>query len=323
MIIAARNGALICIDDVEAILALGNGGFKLDAPFSPQRLFELSKMDGAIILSNGGSEIVRANFHLNPNPSLQTEETGMRHRTAARTSMQTDAMVISVSKRRAMVNVYINGQGVTLDSDEILLSKANQGILALQNSKNTLDKAIIRQTLLEFDDLATVVDVTSLLARYSNLSSIATQTERQIGYLGTNGVLLRLQLDEIMQGVYNSFVLTVRDYASTSSPAEAKRIVTELAELSRAELTTKKIVSVLGLPTSLAAESHLSARGFRVISRISMLDEAATAQIIEEYGTLSAIVSDAEEGFDRLGNIGVDNVRAIAASFMQLRGAFG
>lgn len=76
---------------------------------------------------------------------------------------------------------------------------------------------------------------------------------------------------------------------------------------------------LLGYTDSFADEDHLSPRGFRTISRISMLDEEAVARIIDEYGSLQAVVSDSDEGFDRMGNLGIDNVRALAKSFMQLR----
>jgi diadenylate cyclase len=319
MIISAQNGALICIGDVKAILAIGNGGFRIDVPFTPQRLFELSKMDGAIILSDDGEQIICANFHLNPDPSLITQETGMRHRSAARTSAQTEAIVIAISKRRTQTTIYRNGQALTLDPDDILLSKSNQGILALQNAKNNLEKAAIRQSFIELDDLVTVVDVASVLTRYVNLVRLAAHTERFINYLGNNSGLLRSQLDEIMHGVTESFLLAIRDYASTSSAKDAKRIARALLQTSRDELDTQNVMVALGFNGPVADEDRLHPRGFRVMSRISMLDEAATARIIDEYGSLSALVSDSKEGFDRLDNAGIDNVRAIAASFRQLR----
>jgi diadenylate cyclase len=319
MIISAQNGALICVGDVKVVLAIGNGGFRIDVPFTPQRLFELSKMDGAIVLSDDGEQIICANFHLNPDPSLVTQETGMRHRSAARTSAQTEAIVIAISKRRTQTTIYRHGHALTLDPDDILLSKSNQGILALQNAKNNLEKTAIRQSFIELDDLVTAVDVATVLTRYINLISLAAHTERYINYLGNNSGLLRTQLDELMRGVTESFLLTVRDYATTSSVKEAKKIARALLKISRDELDTQNIMLTLGFNNAVADEDHLHPRGFRVMSRISMLDEAATTRIIEEYGSLSAMVSDSKEGFDRLGNAGLDNVRAIAASFLQLR----
>ncbi|MDR0347330.1 MAG: DNA integrity scanning diadenylate cyclase DisA [Coriobacteriales bacterium] len=319
MITAAQNGALICIGDVKAVLAVGNGGFRIDMPFTPQRIFELSKMDGAIILSDDGEQIICANFHLNPDPSLITQETGMRHRSAARTSAQTESIVVAISKRRARTTIYRHGQALTLDPDDILLSKSNQGILALQNAKNNLEKAAIRQSFIELDDLVTAVDVANVLTRYINLIRLAAHTERFINYLGNNSGLLRNQLDEIMRGVTESFLLTVRDYAVTPSAKEAKKIARALLRAPRDELDTQSIMSSLGLDGSIVDEDHLHPRGFRVMSRISMLDEAATSRIVEEYGLLSALVNDSKEGFDRLDNAGINNARAIAASFRQLR----
>jgi diadenylate cyclase len=319
MIIAAQNGALICIGDVKTLLELGNGGFRIDVPFTPQRLFELSKMDGAILLSSDGSQIVCANFHLNPDPNLLTYETGMRHRTAARTSAQTKATVIAISKRRVQTTVYCNGEGITLDSDEILLSKGNQGILALQNAKNSLEKAAIRLTFLELDDIVTAADVAKVLSRYVNLLNLAVQTERFVNFLGNNSGLLEMQLEDIMSGVVESFLLIIRDYAVSSAVREVKRISKALAALPREELTTVNVLTTLGYAEPKEDEDHLSSRGFRVISRLSVVDEAAAARIIEEYGSLSALVSDSKDGFDRLGNTGLDNIRAIAASFKQLR----
>jgi diadenylate cyclase len=319
MIISAQNGALICIGDVKAVLAIGNGGFRIDVPFTPQRLFELSKMDGAIILSDDGEQIICANFHLNPDPSLITQETGMRHRSAARTSAQTESIVIAISKRRTQTTIYHYGQALTLDPDDILLSKSNQGILALQNAKNNLEKVAIRQSFIELADLVTAVDVATLMTRYISLIRLAAHTERFINYLGNNSGLLRNQLDEIMHGVTESFLLAVRDYASVSSAKDAKRIGRALLKIAPSELNTQTIMLALGFNDSVVDELRLHPRGFRVMSRISMLDEAATTRIIEEYGSLAALVNDSKEGFDRLDNAGIDNARAIAASFRQLR----
>ena len=319
MIISAQNGGLICIGDVKAILAIGNGGFKIDTPFSPQRLFELSKMDGAIVLSGDGSQIICANFHLNPDPSLITQETGMRHRSAARTSAQTEAIVIAISKRRTQTTIYHQGKGMTLEPDEILLSKSNHGLLTLQNAKSNLEKATIRLGILELDDLVTVGDVTKLLSRYVNLLSLAEYTERQINFLGSSSGLLGNQLDEIMHGVTEAFLQTIRDYAKSSSAKEAKKIAKALVLIPRAELDTKQIMATLGFSEPLAEEDHLHARGFRVMSRISMMDEAAAARIIDEYGSLAALLDGSKGGSDRLDTRGIENIRAIAASFHQLR----
>jgi diadenylate cyclase len=319
MIVAAQNGALICIGDVEGVLAIGNGGFKLDIGFTPQRLFELSKMDGAIVLTGDLKHIVCANFHLSPDPHLVTQETGMRHRSASRTSAQTDATVIAISKRRTQTTLYRKGEGLTLDDDSILLSKGNQGILALQAAKSRLERLAMRMSLMELDNLVTVADVAELLTHYIYVITLAAETERFISYLGNNSGLLSNQLEEIMDGVAEAFQLTIRDYAKVSTPREAKRLAASLLLLNRSEQDTEHVMHILGYEDPIVGENHLAPRGFRVISRLSMVDEAVAQRIIDEYGTLNAIVTDAKDGFDRLESLELDNVRAIAKSFMQLR----
>ena len=323
MIISAQNGALICIGDVKAILAIGNGGFNISIPFTPQRLFELSKMDGAIVLSDDSSRIICANFHLNPDPSLGTQETGMRHRSAARTSAQTESTIIAISKRRTQTTIYRQGQGLTLEPDSILTSRSNQGLLAMQNAKGNLEKATIRQSFLELDDRVTVGDVSYLLSRYISLAKLAAYTDRNINFLGSSSWLLRNQLNEIMHGVTDSFLMAIRDYAKTSSQKEAKRIARALVLLPYSELDdATHIMNTLGYTDPLTEEDPLHPRGFRVMSRISMMDEAAASRIIDEYGSLSALLQESPDDFKGMDIKGVDNIRLLASSFRQLRNTF-
>lgn len=151
MIIAGHLGALICVGDTENVLAAGNDGFPLNISFTSNRLFELSKMDGAIVIDGDLTQILRANFHLNPDPSLATSETGMRHRTAARMSVLTDAIVISVSARRAVVNVYVHGKSYEIQPVTTIMSSVNQLVATLQTTRQSLDRSLLRLTALELD----------------------------------------------------------------------------------------------------------------------------------------------------------------------------
>ena len=319
MISSAQNGALICVGDVDGILKIGGGGFRIDIQFTPQRLFELSKMDGAIVLSGDAKQIVCANYHLNPDPAIPTPETGMRHRSASRTSAETETLAIAISKRRRQTTLYRSGEGLTLDSDELLLQKSNQGLMALQNYRTNLERASMRLSFLEMDDISTVADVTEVLNRYIQLFILAVETERYIDFLGINSGLLRSQLEELVRGLSESFILVIRDYAVTSSFKEVNSIAQELMSIVPRD-SSQEIMRLLGYTAVPAEEEHLSPRGFRTISRISMLDEEAVARIIDEYGSLRAVVSDSKGGFDnRMEDLGINNVRALAKSFMQLR----
>ena len=67
-------------------------------------------MDGAVITDEAAEVIYRANVHLIPDPSIATNETGTRHRTAERVAKQTGRAVIVVSEGRQTVTVYAAAQ---------------------------------------------------------------------------------------------------------------------------------------------------------------------------------------------------------------------
>ncbi|MEN6430345.1 MAG: DNA integrity scanning diadenylate cyclase DisA, partial [Coriobacteriales bacterium] len=148
-IVSARTGALIVIGDESGVEAITNGGFAVNVPYTPQLLFELAKMDGAIILDSHAERILRANVHLVPEASLPTSETGMRHRTAERVSRQTDALVISISQRRDVVSLYRRGEKITLEDIDVVLAKANQALQTLERYRTRLEEVAAHLTMLE------------------------------------------------------------------------------------------------------------------------------------------------------------------------------
>lgn len=184
MIIAGHPGALICVGDTENVLAAGNDGFPLNISFTSNRLFELSKMDGAIVIDGDLTQILRANFHLNPDPSLATSETGMRHRTAARMSVLTDAIVISVSARRAVVNVYVHGKSYEIQPVTTIMSSVNQLVATLQTTRQSLDRSLLRLTALELDDYVTLADITGIFSSFEIMQQAKTELKDCIVKLG-------------------------------------------------------------------------------------------------------------------------------------------
>src|SRR5213079_821923 len=60
-IIRAREGALIVIGEPSELSFLFSGGIRLDQAFTPQLLYELAKMDGAIIVNSAITRLAVAN----------------------------------------------------------------------------------------------------------------------------------------------------------------------------------------------------------------------------------------------------------------------
>ena len=200
-ILAGRTGALIVLGYDRVVESICTGGFALDVALSATRLRELAKMDGAVIVSYDGLRIVRAGVHLMPDPTVPTEESGTRHRTAERVAIQTGFPVISVSQSMHIISVYVAGRRYTLEHPTTILARANQALAALERYKLRLDEVASTLSALEIEDLVTVRDAMSVSQRLEMVRRIADEIEGFVVELGTDGRLLSLQLEELMAGV--------------------------------------------------------------------------------------------------------------------------
>ncbi|MBR2834635.1 MAG: DNA integrity scanning diadenylate cyclase DisA [Coriobacteriales bacterium] len=323
MIIAGHLGALICIGDVEKVLACGNDGFQLNVPFTAMRLFELSKMDGAIVIDEGSNQILRANFHLNPDPNVPTSETGMRHRTASRMSLMTDAIVVSVSERRQQINVYVYGRSITLRSTEDLGNEVNQLVVSLQTSRNSLDVLLSRLTRLEFENYVTLADITRVYGGFQLVHQAAMQLEALLPQLGSEDKLVRHYIEQLSGGMDNEYLLAVRDYAANSSADQARRIIREFDTLTPREMASPaRVAHILGYD-DLREDSVVTPLGLRTLSRSTGVPNETVETIVGEYGSLPALMNVAETAPEKLGDIGVSNPHIFVDSLLRLWGKKG
>ena len=211
-VVRSKAGALLVLSDDADVLSICSGGFLVDAPYSPQRLSELAKMDGAIILSTDGGRIARANVHLVPDPTVPTSETGTRHRTAERVARSLDVPVVSASEEMGVINVYAGGRKRQLQEVGHLLDRANQALQTLERYKVRLDDAITNLTAVEVEDVVTLRDVVAVVQRGEMVHRIAEEIETMIIELGIDARLLRLQLDELYGEIDDELDLVVADY---------------------------------------------------------------------------------------------------------------
>jgi len=320
-IISANTGALLIIGDETAVEKISNGGFPLGAPFTPQRLFELAKMDGAIILDGACHTIVKANVHLVPDPSLPTSETGMRHRTAERVSRQTSALVISVSQRRDLVTLYAGGEKVVLEAIEVVLAKANQALQTLQRFRVRLDEASARLTALEFEDAVTVGDVVGVLQSQLMVQRVAREVARYVTELGSEGRLVGLQATELTAGVDEDHLLLLRDYVADAGPRRASVVRAVLAQSTREQLLDEvALAQSLGYSASAdVLEYHVQPRGYRVLRRIPMLPGTVANRLVERFTSLGALLEASEAQLDDVDGVGARRARAIRDGLRRIR----
>jgi diadenylate cyclase len=289
-ILQANKGALVIVGDGAEVLEICSGGFLLDAEFSPQRLSELSKMDGAIILAADASRIARANVHLVPSPHVPTSETGTRHRTAERVARSIDVPVIAVSEDLSVITMYRGDLKHPLDSIARLLGRANQALQTLERYRTRLDSVTSALTALEVEDLVTVRDVVTVLQRAEMVRRIADEVSGYIVELGSDGRLVHLQVEELMGAVEDDRRLVIRDYLPADDLGAVAVALDKLADLDTERLLDPiGVAEVLGLPDP-DLETSLAPRGYRLLGKIPRLPERAVSRIIARYGYLQKVM---------------------------------
>src|SRR3954471_9323170 len=318
-ILQAGMGALVVVGDGPEVLNICSGGFLLDAAFSPQRLSELAKMDGAIILAADASRIARANVHLVPNPNVPTSETGTRHRTAERVARSIAVPVISVSEDQQVIAVYVSDDKHPLENIPRLLNRANQALSTLERYKNRLDTVAGSLSALEIEDLVTLRDVVTVLQRTEMVRRIAEEVEGYIVELGVDGRLVRLQLEELMGGVEDERRLVIQDYFHEESDWHLGEAMLALSELSTDDLLDLKTVSAaLHLPGAGDLELSLSPRGYRLLAKIPRLPELVVERIVERFGNLQKIMRASIDDLDDVEGVGDTRARAIKEGLSRL-----
>ena len=301
-IVKAKMGALVVVGDGPEVLNICSGGFLLDAAFSPQRLSELAKMDGAIIVAPDSSRIARANVHLVPSTQVPTSETGMRHRTAERVARAIPVTVISVSEDMGLISVYVGDTKKVLDEIPRLVNRANQALATLERYKTRLDDVSASLATLELEDVVTARDVAGVLQRAEMVRRISDEIETSIVELGAEGRLIRLQLDELLGDLAVDAALVLQDYVADVE--ELSSALAELGDLSDDELLDLRRVSLSLGRGLLDLDDPLQSRGRRLLSRVPRLGDADARKVVERFVTLQGLLRASVEELAEVDGIG-------------------
>ncbi len=318
-ILQANMGALIVIGDDPDVLALCSGGFLLDAGFTPQRLSELAKMDGAVILAADGSRIARANVHLVPDPTIPTSETGTRHRTAERVARQIARPVITVSEEMSVVSIHYQGTRKTLEPIPRVLARSDQALQILGRYRQRLDQVSGNMSALEVEDLVTVRDVAEMMQRAEMVRRISQEIHGYVVELGSDGRLVQLQLEELTTGVIDDLRLVCQDYFIESAEWVLPAVVAGLSRLDDDDLLDMRAVAgVLHLASETELDSSLAPRGYRLLAKIPRLPESVAAKIVDRFGTLTKLMRASIADLVEVEGVGEVRARAIKDGLARL-----
>ncbi len=313
-IIRAHNGALIVVSRPEKLEKLGiiSGGMKLGLDFAPMRLYELAKMDGAIVLAPSISVIHYANVQLSPDPTLESRETGMRHLAGHRTAQQSGDLVIAVSERRRVVSLYQGEYGpLVLEDIGVVLSKANSAIATLEKFTRRLGDEARALTVHEYDGAVTLREVVGAVGTFEYTLRIAEEVEAYVRELGSEGRLVDMQLEQAFHDVPEQYDALIRDYAAEG--VDFTEVRRRLKNFTSEQLSESiEITQALGYGSvGPAEEFFLKPRGYRQLDRVPRLPRRVAENLIREFGSLKDLLEASEAELDEVDGVGQARARAI------------
>lgn len=312
-VLRAKTGALLVVGYSPEVMEVVDGGFSINCDFSPNYLYELAKMDGAIILSEDMKRILYANTQLIPNNSISSIETGIRHRTAERVAKQTGKLVVSISQRRNIITLYQGNLRYSLKEMGVILTKANQAIQTLEKYKVVLSQSLTNLSALEFEELVTLQEVAHVVQRVEMVLRVKMEIKRYVTELGTEGRLIAMQMEELVNGVDEDAWYLLKDYAKDNTDDKIREIRAALKKLSAEDLLdAPPIIRLLGYThTAAMVEEAVSPRGFRLLNKIPRLPLIIMNNLIERFGRLPHILMATIDELDEVDGIGEVRARAI------------
>lgn len=310
-VLAAKTGALIVFGDHDAVKEMSDGGFFINESYMPAKLYELAKMDGAIVMSEDGKRIMYANTHLNPDSSIETSETGIRHRTAERVAKQTGLLVISISQRRDLITLYKNEIKYVLPDITQLINKANQGIQTVERYRKAFDESLEMLNALELSDLVSLNDVCLTIQNGEMLAKMGKDVSRYISELGNEGTMIKAHLNQLISDLDEELSNLVKDYAYETQEFEYdEHYFLDLTMISR-RLGYYSEVDVLDAP--------VFTRGYRLLSRIKRLPEYVIENVISHFEDFQSILNADMESLDEVEGVGAVRARNIIEGLRRIR----
>lgn len=328
-ILRAKTGALLLItDNNDIIKKVVDGGFTINEDYTSSKLYELAKMDGAIVLSGDLRKILFANAQLIPSHEIQTLETGTRHRTAERTAKQTGELVISISQRRNIITIFKGDFRYILEDTNAVLNKANQGIQTLERYRKVFDNRLSILNEYEFNDIVTLKNVIDVIQRAERVRRIADEIKNQIYELGVDGRLVSMQLQELMGGLEKEEELIIKDYIVASKSTRKKKtpekVIEELSKIQYEEMTRENtIAKLLGYETfDNYDEVGVYTRGYRILNKIPRMPSNIVENLVSSFKSFQHVLAADIESLDEVDGIGEVRARTIRQSLRRMQEQF-
>ena len=307
-IVMAKLGTIVVfVDSITKTKDIIQAGFPVEIPFTSERLYELSKMDGAIIVDQEATKFYFANAHLIPDAAIYSSETGIRHRTAERVARQTGNLVVAVSRRKNIITAYYKEHKHVINTINYLVTKIGRALSVLEKHRENLDKIVHQIDNDEFNDCVSLDDLAYLIAKFLGVQKIREEIEPYIIEIGAEGKLSSMQLHEILGNLDEQLIYFIMDYAAEEiDESGANEIIDRLRN--QKELSNLNIATMLGCEPGSAAQMEeriVIPRGYRLLIHKAKLPMNVSKNVIQAFGNMSQICSADLDALKTVEGIGV------------------
>ena len=309
-----KSGGLIVIGSSNKLEKISSGGINLkNCSYTPEMLSELAKMDGAVIVDENVSTILKANVHLNPSDNLQTSETGTRHRTAERVSAETNLKVIAVSEESSAIKVFHNMKVIELEEPAMILGRVNESLQSVDRMRRRFDEVLLELGELEMEDTITNQQVLTVIQRGELLIRLANQVKNEAENLGEEAGIVMIQIESLESGVEYTLSLVLKDHLPSKKYRNIKKAKSEISNMTYEELNT---ISHLGAILMMQPLDEISTpRGYRVLARLPGLPENLHDPLIKKFKTLPKLLGAPTDKLFQVDGIGRNRAQQLRDYF--------
>jgi len=309
-----KTGALIVIGTSAKLEKISSGGITLNnCSYTPEMLSELAKMDGAIIVDANVNNILKANVHLNPSDSIPTSQTGTRHRTAERVSVETELSVIAVSEESSTIKVFSDNIVNELEESSIIFGKVNESLQSIDRTRRRFDDAVLELGELEVENTLTNQQVLEVIQRGELLGRLSHQVRKEATDLGEDSGLVMIQIDSLESGVRNTLDLVLKDHLPAKRFRNINKAVDEIANLTYEELNSIQHLGSVLFMESLDEVS--TSKGYRILARLPGLPDNLHDSLIQKFKTLPNLLTASTDKLFEVEGIGRNRAQQLREYF--------
>ena len=309
-----KTGALIVIGTSAKLEKISSGGITLNnCAYTPEMLSELAKMDGAIIVDANVNNILKANVHLNPSDNIPTSQTGTRHRTAERVSVETELSVIAVSEESSTIKVFSDNSVNELEESSIIFGKVNESLQSIDRTRRRFDDAVLELGELEVENTLTNQQVLEVIQRGELLGRLSQQVRKEATDLGEDSGLVMIQIDSLESGVRNTLDLVLKDHLPAKRFRNINKAVDEIANLTYEELNSIQHLGSVLFMESLDEVS--TSKGYRILARLPGLPDNLHDSLIQKFKTLPNLLTASTDKLFEVEGIGRSRAQQLGEYF--------